>query len=358
MEDGTRGAVTPEASRQRGNSLHLTLPPFSTGTTAYTLQFGSPEPASGNIYPFTSKSDQNFNPAMDWIFSPQGMIATLTNRDPVYRPLSLEVITAQSDTLIPLHSHDLKQWNTPPIPATILKNAALFISSKSDILTFFPQDYTMAFPSQESILASPEHDVELVMNGNSLFYSAIVWFQDQPAPSGNYFSPVWTFSPRALPFRDKAQIRVSLPQVAFPRRQLGIYFKNETQNWKYVPAEFSADSTVLTGDIYSLESFTLRRDSIPPVIHLLSPRSGGNYKASFLKKLAYRVFDGQTTIPDDEGIRLFLDEKQVIFGYNPNTNIVTYRLRDTLSPGSHTVRLVARDAAGNTTRRSYQFTVR
>jgi len=357
-EDGAKQTVQPESCRLAGEALRLALPPLSTGTAAYTLRFGSPAPDSGPVYPFSPNADQDFNPAMDWIFSSQGMIATLTNREPVYRPLSLEVITADSDTLIPLHSQDLMKWNTPPIPAALLKNAALFISSGSDVLTFFPHDYMVAFPSQENILSDPDQDVELAMNRTSLFYPALIWYQTQPAPSGNFYSPIWNFAPRTVPFRDKAQIRVALPRVPFPRRQLGIYFTGNGRSWKYLPSDFSADSTMLSGDIYSLEAFTLRRDSIPPVIHLLSPRPGGTYNTSSITKLRYRIYDGQSTIPDDRGIELSLDEQPAISGYNPNTNIVTYRLREPLTAGMHTIRVVARDAAGNTTRRSYEFTIR
>lgn len=357
-EDGASQAVQPETYRIAGESLRLALPALTGGSSAYTLRFGSPEPETGTIYPFSPQPAQNFNPDMNWVFSSQGMIATLTNQEAVYRPLSLEVITADSDTLIPFHSQDLKRWNTPPIPAAMIKNAALFVSSGSDLLAFFPHDYMVAFPAEENILSSPDQNMELAMNRTSLFYPALIWYQTRPAPSGNFHSPIWNFAPRTVPLRNPAKIRVTLPAVPFPRRQLGIYFKGNGRGWKYLPSDFSADSTMLSGDIYSLEAFTLRRDSIPPVIHLLSPRPGGTYQTASLSKLRYRIYDGQSTIPDVRGIQIFLDDQPAIFGYNPNTNIVTYRLRNPLSAGNHSIRVVARDAAGNTTRRSYDFTVR
>ncbi len=357
--NGRQSTYSPNSISMVHDTLRLALPPFSFRRKAYIVQLPSANGQVNHSYPFTSTLSEEPDPTFDWVYSRMGMIATLTLRDPMYKPVYLELISSKNDTLIPFHTQDLRHWNTPPLSPDLLKNAALLVTSNSHILTFFPYDNTLVHPESEAILASKDHTVEVHFKQNSLFYSSLVWYRHYNNPDDENLTPIWSFFPKTIPFQEKAGIRVKVPETSFPRRQIGIYFRNsENHGWHYLPAEFSADSTMLTGEILSLESFTLRRDSLPPVIHILSPRPGNTFDAGYLNKITCSVYDSHSDIAEEEGIQLLLDGQKVIFEHNPITNIVTHRLRSQLAPGTHTVQITARDAAGNTTRQSYSFTIR
>ena len=359
QSNGRETAYTPASVSLEHGSLSVTLPSFSARRQAYIVELPSANGTVTRKFPFSPSHAAEPDPEFDWIYSRIGMIATLTFQEPLYKPVYLELISSKNDTLIPFQTQDLRHWNTPPLSHDLLKNAALLVTSNSHILTFFPYHNTVAQPENEAILASRDHRVEVHFKRNSLFYPSLIWYRNQDNADDNDITPIWSFAPGTVPFREEAEIRVKVPETSFPRRQIGIYFRNGgNRGWHYLPAEFSADSTVLTGDILSLESFTLRRDSLPPVIRILFPRSGSTFNRGNLNTLAYRVYDEHSAVAEDEDIRLLLDGAPVIFEYNPITNIVKYRLRSPLDAGGHTIQIVATDAAGNIARQSYDFTIR
>jgi len=341
-------------------TLRFTLPNLAASDHAYILNI-APDTRADAIgqYPYSENELAAREPEFEWVYSELGMIAALEFEEPLYKPVKLEIISADLDTAVDFQTANLRFWNTAPISAELLKNSAIMVSTGSEILTFFPYNNTIATPNTRSNLASADHEVDLQFAGNSLFHPALVWFETESEIQDENLSPVWDFNPKTVPLRNPAILRMQVPETDFPTRQIGIYWRrSERSNWRYLPAEFSADSTLLSGEIASLETFTLRRDSIPPVVRINSPGPGRNYSASSLENFVFTVYDRESSIPSGDGIRLFLDEQEVVVEYNPITNVVMHRLRNGLASGTHSMRVLAKDAAGNETERSYDFTIR
>jgi len=342
------------------DTLRLTLPSLTSPDNAYIVNLPGDSRADAlEQYPYSENEVITREPEFEWVYSELGMIATLEFDEPLYKPVKLEIISADLDTAIAFQTSNLRFWNTAPISSPLLRNSAILVSADSEILTFFPYDNTIALPNTRSSLASPQHEMELQFAGNSLFHSALVWYDKDSEIEEDNLSPVWDFNPKTIPLRNPALLRMQVPDTSFPKRQIGIYWRrSERSNWRYLPSEFSADSTLLSGEIASLETFTLRRDSIPPVIRVNTPGPGRSYSASSLDNFVFTIYDRESTVPSRDGIQLFLDDQEVVIEYNPITNVMMHRLRTDLSSGTHTMKVLATDAAGNKTERSYEFTVR
>ena len=85
---------------------------------------------------------------------------------------------------------------------------------------------------------------------------------------------------------------------------------------------------------------------------------GSTFNASNLKRFEFRVLEAKSLVDPARSIQLLLDGTPVIFEFNPITKILVYRLRDPMQPGSHTVQVLATDAAGNSAEKTVTFTLR
>jgi cytochrome c len=96
-------------------------------------------------------------------------------------------------------------------------------------------------------------------------------------------------------------------------------------------------------------------DTTPPTITDPSP-ADGSVTPDRQPAIGATVRDAASDMTAD-GIRAYLDGRQVVVQYDATTGRVTYAPTKRLTPGRHDVRVVAEDAAGNLASRSWTFTV-
>lgn len=351
-----RAIVQPDTTIFRADTLTMKLPVSAGPDTKYLLSVQGRGTEQTLLYPDTFTQDSIPGYSLDWIYTPRGMIAQVTLHQEFTNPLQLELLSNSHDTVIPFSTTNLKTWHTNPINTEDLTGQTLVLSSPTRVIQILPQNYVVTQSSREAILTNSDQTVELHVSGNTLYNQSLIWYTNQNPPNDTFYSPVWSFYPRTVPFENPAQIRVQVPDVPFPLRQLGIYYAEDDEEWNYLPAAFSADSTMLTGEILSLESFTLRRDSLAPVITGKTPRR--TTVSTSPDRIEFRIRDEHSGIPGSKSIQLLVDGTPVIFEFNPITKILTYRLRQPLDDGPHTVKVAVIDAAGNRSEELYTFTVR
>jgi len=348
----------PDSVSITPNSAQLFFRHNSDHNPGYVLRLDDSDKRMSSAFPYSKTPDALHTFAkFDWIYTPRGMIALAEFDQPFYEPLQLDLLHNSSDTTIVFHTSDLRRWNTPPLSTELLKEATIVVGTPTRVLRILPDNFIVAQNQRESILTNRDGSAELHILDNSLYNPSLIWYEEQEAPNDEFFTPIWRYHPRAVPFEEPAQIRLHLPDVQFPKRQLGIYYTEEEEEWNYLPAEFARDSTMLVGEILSLESFSLRRDSLPPEIYIRKPDPDGASVSPGLERLEFTVRDVHSGIPSGKSIQLLVDGDAVIFEFNPITKILTYRFRHSLSKGSYTIQIAASDAAGNHSKKSYMFTV-
>jgi hypothetical protein len=95
-------------------------------------------------------------------------------------------------------------------------------------------------------------------------------------------------------------------------------------------------------------------DTTKPTISGTSPRSGAKIRDA-TPTIRVLVKDSQTNLLKGN-IKLYVDGKAKPFSYSSSTDRLVHRSKG-LKPGRHTVRVVAKDAAGNPATKNWQFTV-
>ncbi len=97
-------------------------------------------------------------------------------------------------------------------------------------------------------------------------------------------------------------------------------------------------------------------DTGKPYVGGLIPSAGSSVRDR-TPRIGATVRDSQTDLARDD-LKLYLDGRSVgAFAYDPETDLLRHSPGSALSAGSHTVRVTATDAAGNTTARTWRFKV-
>lgn len=351
----TRTPLDPHSLTFHGDTAFISL--IHTGDkTPLMLQIENNHRVNNRSFFFGEENLPEI-PEITWEFTPRGMVGSFTSDGPLYADLNLEIISPEQDTIIPFRTRNFSHWQTPPVNVEIIGKTAVFLSNGNRVRDMPLYHHTAGHPARSSSLGTPDGKVKLRIPSGSLYYPGLIWTERGKSDAGISGTPTWSFYPRTLPFRDPATITFEVPEVDFPKRQMGIYYSSNGDDWRYLPGEFNADSSGITGEILSLESFTIQRDAENPILRARYPKPGSIVQYNSRDKFVWHLDDEKTGIPGRESIQLLIDQTPVIFEFNPITGVLTYRLREPLTRGSHSVQFSATDAAGNRTELSYSFTV-
>lgn len=143
-----------------------------------------------------------------------------------------------------------------------------------------------------------------------------------------------------------AAVRVSLaPPPAARSERLALYVQRPGRTrWDWVGQESGADG--LGGTTRQLGRFELRDDRTAPRVTITAPAV--DVAAAPRPAIAATVTDALAGVTW-RTIDVTLDQVPQIVVYDPESDTVTGRSRRALAPGLHTLRVVARDRAGNRT---------
>ncbi|OQX89108.1 MAG: hypothetical protein B6D65_04905 [candidate division Zixibacteria bacterium 4484_93] len=166
--------------------------------------------------------------------------------------------------------------------------------------------------------------------------------QDTPAIAEDIVSPVVRFKSSLFPLKEPARLTLSpgIPLDRAGRRKLAVgrFWRGE---WYFVS----------TGEIAYINlpgTFALILDTVPPVVIPGSIEDGDtlSYSPYIISALVRDNFSGfdNHCIPT-----MYIDEQFVPAEFDPESERLYYLLKEPLSPGEHTVSIVAVDRLGNRT---------
>lgn len=169
-------------------------------------------------------------------------------------------------------------------------------------------------------------------------------------------TPVYTLSPRDIPFARDLRISIDLPNTKLAPEKLAIY-RNRNGSWSFEGNERERDRNALRATIKSAGSFAILADQIPPVIANVTPSKGASIRDS-RPWIRFEARDNLSGFGSDEHLQMTIDGQWVPVEYDPDLRQAKARPRWNLDPGKHTVAIVARDVCGNESRFERSFTVK
>jgi hypothetical protein len=170
-----------------------------------------------------------------------------------------------------------------------------------------------------------------------------------PSPVGK----AYRFEPGTIPFRLMAQVHLKPPSGTDISR-LGIYELTD-KGWAFVWNDVDSVRNTVWAGVRHFSVYALLEDDIPPKVEIQEPANGvvTHSKPSIRVALS----DSMSGIPMEQLISFKLDEKTLIFEYDPEEDLAKGLLRQPLSPGNHSLEVRVHDTSGNETVVSSQFVV-
>ncbi len=169
--------------------------------------------------------------------------------------------------------------------------------------------------------------------------------------------PIYRIAPHDVPLRTQAVVAIAYPDSVSNPAKLGIAARNDSRaNWNFIASKRNAFARTLSAEISSLGEFAVMRDEEPPLLLVQSPLPGARTKTR-RPQISCRVADQISGFNSERDIQLRLDGKLLIAEYDPEREVVQWRPKVDLAPGTHVLAARAEDQCGNVTEREVQFVV-
>jgi len=162
--------------------------------------------------------------------------------------------------------------------------------------------------------------------------------------------------PDGAPLSKGGTISIIYPDTVSRAGRLAVYALGEDGSWKFAGSSVNPASGTVSALLRQLSTFALFLDLSPPEIWDLSPADGEVVGGRPV--ISAKVRDSGVGIGSDTDVAIIVDGKPVIAEYDPFIDTVSFRPREALSPGEHSVEVVARDRVGNSSVSESTFTVR
>ena len=142
------------------------------------------------------------------------------------------------------------------------------------------------------------------------------------------------------------------------RKNINLYYYDQKEGWQFVPTENNSERRVLMGEVKQLDAIAIIEDKMPPMIKSMHPGDHGKYPSLELNKFEFKIDDALSGFePAESSFDLILDQKPLIYAYQPKSKIISYQLDRPLALGTHTLQLSIRDRAGNKINKKIEFIV-
>jgi len=170
-------------------------------------------------------------------------------------------------------------------------------------------------------------------------------------------SDVFTFNPKEMFLRANIYIELRYPENDLLPEKLGMYARDNENNWHYIGGILQTNRSRISMDISSLETIAVIRDTIPPVIHLIEPNNGEVLEQK-RPEIAVWFDDEFSGIAEETDMALYIDDNKVIAEWEPIMKKLFYIPKRPLTSGSHRVRFNVQDRMKNNTEKVWSFVIK
>jgi len=214
--------------------------------------------------------------------------------------------------------------------------------------------FTIVHKGERKIVQTEDGLCSVDFSANSLFkdiYLRSEIIDSIPTNKYDIVSSLYKIEPADVPLNKGATILIKYPAQDTLPEKLGIYYKAKNK-WQFLANRFVGDH--IRGHVSSFGTYCLIRDVEPPLIYSLYPSQCAHLTKT-KPTLKARFEDKLSGIRGEENMVMKLDGRKVIAEYDPEQNILFYRVRKPLARGKHTLELTVIDRCGNKTERTHTF---
>lgn len=166
---------------------------------------------------------------------------------------------------------------------------------------------------------------------------------------------IYSFEPKDVPFASYARVSLSYKGGDCNPKRLALYeYKNKS--WRLVGDELDSDEKTVSGKVRYLSSYALLEDKRAPNIRIVYPKKRQGIKKR-LPQIYAKIWDDLSGFSSEDDITVTIDTLWIIPEYDPEKGILKTTPSQPLTYGWHTLKIVAKDRAGNTRLAERKFRV-
>jgi hypothetical protein len=305
------------------------------------------------------------NVDLDISHTDAGVYIQIQPKQAVNAEVSLKLKGEYQYETIPLNQIQPSVYLTAPIPPVWFENvdqieAILKGSIERQVRFDFP--YTVALPGTSVTVISKDGFCSIRTKKSSVTSPTLMWIEAvhkyAPVKKGSLLSRVYQLQPFERPLMKPVSVGLRYPLKLKDRKNINLYYYDQKEGWQFVPTENNSERRVLMGEVKHLDAIAIIEDKMPPMIKSMHPGDHGKYPSLELNKFEFKIDDALSGFePAESSFDLILDQKPLIYAYQPKSKIISYQLGRPLALGTHTLQLSIRDRAGNKINKKIEFKV-
>ncbi|MBN2413662.1 M23 family metallopeptidase [candidate division KSB1 bacterium] len=191
---------------------------------------------------------------------------------------------------------------------------------------------------------------------NSLFKPVFVRMNANIPDSNSQYkfaSKIYDVEPKDVAMNKGAIIKIKYNNKTLVEKT-GIYYKSNNGKWVFFGNIHEEENRNIAGYVGTFGTHALIVDDEPPEILSLYP--GNNSHLQTVVPLLTAVFkDTLSGLMGEDNMQLLLDGKKVIAEYDPERLSLSYKVRQPLVKGEHTLELFLKDRCGNIATQKHNF---
>jgi hypothetical protein len=241
-----------------------------------------------------------------------------------------------------------------------LFSLSVLANEKTDKPIFYHEQFDLqtVTPFEGGSITSPDGDCQLAFTGNNVYENLFLRLKEYKSyQNGRYdmVGAIYEIFPQDVLLKGKGTLTLHYPQSDTMPEKLGIYGENKN-NWRFIGNKLDKHNQAVRTEISSLNTYTLIRDILPPVISIMQPMK--NARLSNNKpKILVQVYDSLSGLASERSILIKLDGQKVIAEYDPEAKLVKFECEDPLLPGEHQITVIAVDNCKNQSQAVQSFFV-
>ena len=305
------------------------------------------------------------NVDLDISHTDAGVYIQIQPKQAVNADVSLRLKGEYQYETIPLNQIQPSVYLTAPIPPVWFENvdqieAILKGSIERQVRFEFP--YTVAMPGTSVTVVSKDGFCSMRTKKSSVTNPTLMWIEAvhkyAPVTKGTLLSRVYQLQPFERPLMKPVSVGLRYPIKLKDRKNINLYYYDQKEGWQFIPTENNSERRVLTGEVKHFDAIAIIEDKMPPMIQSMHPGDYGKYPSLELNKFEFKIDDALSGFePAESSFDLILDQKPLIYAYQPKSKIISYQLDRPLALGTHTLQLSIRDRAGNKINKKIEFIV-
>jgi hypothetical protein len=307
---------------------------------------------AGNVSPWIYFIDGSGKAGLRLSGSPEHLRVSYL-ADSVYKDLSLTLRAASETREMDMFQDGIQAFHAELMGSGLEGPVNMIVGYDGHMLVDSTINLYPAIPGRSLNALSDDSTLSVMFKDGSAFYPAYIF----PSNGVRGFvlggrALIYDVEPAFFIAESPVIFNFDLGRLGFDEATVGVYgYSVHNDKWGFIG---KTEGSRLAAEGFGLGRIALVEDDEPPIISNVLPR--GRIR-SRKPQLSCTIRDRISGVDTDQGLSMEIDGIWVPAEFDPDTGKYSYRVKNNLRPGRHSLEIESYDRQGNVNRFKRQFTI-